>query len=59
MVQDPVCGMKIKGGDNDLKVKHKGQTYEFCSEDCKTMFKASPSSYDSQDSALKKKKART
>ena len=45
-VEDPVCGMKIdpvKAGD--LKAKHGGETFYFCSAGCKESFVSSPEKY--------------
>lgn len=43
-VKDPVCGMMVATATAKTAV-HAGQTYYFCSSDCRDKFEASPSSY--------------
>lgn len=40
--KDPVCGMNT---DDKISLEHIGQNFYFCSEHCKTKFKASPEKY--------------
>ena len=39
---DPVCGMTVKITETSRKQGHKGVTYHFCGEKCRTRFKADP-----------------
>lgn len=39
---DPVCGMTVKITETSRKHDHKGVTYHFCGEKCRTRFKADP-----------------
>ena len=50
-VTDPVCGMQIDSEKAAGKSEYQGQTYYFCSEDCKKSFDANPKQYvKAQDS---------
>jgi YHS domain-containing protein len=42
---DPVCGMTVEEGDAPGKSDYEGQTYYFCSQDCKEEFDANPEDY--------------
>ena len=43
---DPVCGMAIDAPANAVgSSEHMGQTYYFCSSDCKEQFDADPSRF--------------
>ncbi len=45
-VDDPVCGMQIDpAGARDKKSTYKGQTYYFCSDECKNKFDKDPGAY--------------
>ncbi len=44
-VKDPVCGMTIQTQDAVATADHKGKTYHFCSQDCKSEFDANPEDY--------------
>ena len=44
-VKDPVCGMVIDDKTAVGSSQYQGQTYYFCSTDCKSEFDASPSEY--------------
>ncbi len=37
LVKDPVCGVYLPK-EQAIKLEYKGQTYYFCSEECKTKF---------------------
>jgi trehalose synthase len=39
--RDPVCGMRLDTG-RALEYEYAGQTYHFCSETCRQLFKATP-----------------
>ena len=41
--RDPVCGMTVEHGE--LALSHGGQTYHFCSEECRRRFAKSPQRY--------------
>jgi len=43
--RDPVCGMEVNPKDAAGKSQHQGQTYYFCSEDCKEKFDQNPQQY--------------
>ena len=38
---DPVCKMDVDTQNAETKTQHKGQTYYFCSSDCKEKFESS------------------
>lgn len=44
-VKDPVCGMVIDDKSAVGSSQYQGQTYYFCSTDCKSEFDANPSDY--------------
>lgn len=44
-VTDPVCGMTMEKSAAVTKREYEGQTYYFCSEECKQKFKSKPESY--------------
>ncbi|WP_435320341.1 MaoC/PaaZ C-terminal domain-containing protein [Haloarchaeobius sp. TZWSO28] len=41
---DPVCGMDVEGADTE-PVRFEGETYAFCSEDCRELFQTAPAEY--------------
>jgi P-type Cu+ transporter len=43
--KDPVCNMKVESEKASDQSKHKGQTYYFCSSECKQAFDKSPDRY--------------
>ena len=43
--KDPVCNMKVHSEKASDQSKYKGQTYYFCSSDCKQTFEKSPDRY--------------
>jgi len=45
MAIDPVCGMEVDEGTCKDRATHLGQTYYFCSTDCKDEFQAAPEDY--------------
>ena len=47
-VLDPVCGMTISPDDAVGHADYKGQTYYFCSANCKRQFDQDPQRYASQ-----------
>ncbi len=42
---DPVCGMEVAADDAAATSEYKGQTYYFCSQDCKDTFDEDPEVY--------------
>lgn len=44
---DPVCGMSVEESDAPARAEYEGQTYYFCSTDCKEEFEANPADYSS------------
>lgn len=45
MPTDPVCKMEINRKDAAGESNYKGETYYFCSEDCKESFDKHPERY--------------
>jgi YHS domain-containing protein len=42
---DPVCGMNVEQGKSAGTSSYQGQTYNFCSRECKEQFDRSPQQY--------------
>jgi Cu+-exporting ATPase len=51
MVRDPVCDREIDPEDAVATTNYEGDTYYFCSEDCKRRFDADPERYVSRREA--------
>lgn len=47
-IVDPVCGMRIEPG-TDITAEHEGETYHFCSTQCRDRFLEEPGRYMSED----------
>jgi YHS domain-containing protein len=45
MAKDLVCGMSVNEKTAKFKSEHKGKTYYFCSQACKTTFDKNPARY--------------
>jgi len=45
---DPVCGMDVNEKSAAAKSEYKGQTYYFCSMQCKQQFDKNPQTYAKQ-----------
>jgi YHS domain-containing protein len=46
MVKDPVCGMEVESGESEGgNATFEGETYDFCSEECREKFEANPGAY--------------
>ncbi len=45
MNRDPVCGMELKPGQEEAEAQHAGQTYHFCSRECRDLFVNNPQEY--------------
>jgi Cu+-exporting ATPase len=46
--QDPVCGMKVTVTPMTDRSEYRGQTYYFCSVECKQTFDKNPEKYTQQ-----------
>lgn len=54
MAKDPVCGMQVnedQAASKGLTGEFQGQTYFFCSPDCKQQFEQNPQRYTGQGTA--------
>ena len=49
MAIDPVCGMSVNENTAPATADYKGQTYYFCSTDCKVKFQREPEKYAQQE----------
>ena len=45
MIQDPVCKMIIEKEEAKATLEYKGETYYFCSQECKEEFLKNPEKY--------------
>jgi Cu+-exporting ATPase len=45
---DPVCGMTVDKLTAPAKAQYQGETYFFCSSECKTKFQEVPARYATQ-----------
>jgi P-type Cu+ transporter len=50
-VRDPVCGMMIDPATSEHRFEYRGESFHFCSNDCKTKFTGNPEQYLGQGSA--------
>ncbi|MDE1853539.1 MAG: YHS domain-containing protein [Thaumarchaeota archaeon] len=48
MQKDPICGMMVDEKKSQMKSAHDGQTYYFCSANCKSTFDKDPHKYGHQ-----------
>ena len=48
MKRDPVCDMEVDERSAAAKSQYKGDTYYFCSDECKRRFDADPERYVSR-----------
>ena len=48
MAKDPVCGMEVNPEQAAGTSEYQGQTYYFCSPDCKRTFDGNPQQYATQ-----------
>jgi Cu+-exporting ATPase len=44
-MKDPVCGMEVTMETAEARSQYQGQTYYFCSVDCKETFDKDPEKY--------------
>ena len=49
MATDPVCGMDVKERSAAGESSFEGETYYFCSKDCKVKFDEDPDLYVDED----------
>ncbi len=42
MVKDPVCGMEFDSSQAEAQTSYQGQSYFFCSQDCRRTFEENP-----------------
>lgn len=42
---DPICGMMVDEEKTKLKSEHEGETFYFCSTNCKSTFDRDPHKY--------------
>ncbi len=45
MTRDPVCNMDVNEQNAAASSQHQGQTYYFCSQECKQKFDRNPDQY--------------
>jgi Cu+-exporting ATPase len=50
MAKDPICGMNVNEKTAKYKSEHKGKTYYFCSQMCKSTFDKNPMKYTGSSS---------
>jgi Cu+-exporting ATPase len=48
MKKDPVCGMQVDEQQARATAQHGGQTFYFCSQECKAKFEQDPQRYTRQ-----------
>ncbi|HUE75484.1 MAG TPA: YHS domain-containing protein [Chloroflexota bacterium] len=58
MEQDPVCGMKLRPGQEEAEYNFQGQSYHFCSVECQRLFKENPKQYMSSNHQKSEQQAR-
>ena len=49
VTNDPVCGMELNVEDTKERAEFNGQTYYFCSDQCRNKFDQNPAQYTSQN----------
>lgn len=54
---DPVCGMKVET-NSPYHTEYKGQTYHFCSSDCKDEFMENPERYTKKKTVSSRSKSK-
>jgi Cu+-exporting ATPase len=54
MAIDPVCGMEVNETATQDRSTFNGQTYYFCSTDCREEFDAAPEDYIGGDEEIRK-----
>ena len=51
-LRDPVCGMEVTYENAQARSEYNGQTYYFCSIDCKEAFDREPETYTEKEEDL-------
>lgn len=51
-LKDPVCGMDITFESAQARTEHEGQTYYFCTIDCKESFDQNPEKYIAREQEI-------
>ena len=51
-LKDPVCGMDVTFENAQARSEYGGQTYYFCSMDCKESFDLDPEKYIAQEQEI-------
>lgn len=51
--KDPVCGLQLEERSALWHSKRNGQTYLFCSKDCKSQFDQQPEKYTAEQQTAK------
>ncbi|TME96334.1 MAG: YHS domain-containing protein [Chloroflexi bacterium] len=44
-MKDPVCGTEVMPGQEEAEMQYQGQTYHFCSRECRDLFAKNPGEY--------------
>ena len=44
-VKDPVCGMEFDSSQAEAQTIHEGQSYFFCSQECRRIFEENPKEF--------------
>ncbi len=44
-MKDPVCGTELMPGQEEAEMQYRGQTYHFCSRECRDLFAKNPTDY--------------
>ncbi len=44
-VKDPVCGMEFDSSQAEAQTTYQGQSYFFCSQDCRRTFEENPKEF--------------
>jgi len=53
MFKDPVCGMEVTYETAQARSEYNGQTYYFCSLDCKETFDKDPEKYVTREHKIR------
>jgi P-type Cu+ transporter len=51
-VKDPVCGMMLEKQGAPAQIQHQGQTYYFCSVQCRDEFVSNPEQYEEPEPGI-------
>ena len=50
MAKDPICGMEVDQNTPAARTEHQGESYYFCSNNCKQQFESEPELYIQHES---------